>query len=66
MRCVRHGVMVFSLLRDYLEMELETQLPRSFRLNIERAIDDFVLFCMIAGNDFLPGTISLFSERAIV
>ena len=47
-------------------MELETQLPRSFRLNIERAIDDFVLFCLIAGNDFLPGTISHFTGQSIV
>eukprot|EP00210_Caulerpa_lentillifera_P009231 g8800.t1 len=43
-----------SLLRDYLEMELKIALPRSYKLDIERAIDDFVLFCVLSGNDFLP------------
>ena len=53
-------VMTCSLLiqvRDYLEMEFrprhdETQLP--FDFDLERVIDDFVLFCMLIGNDFLP------------
>ena len=43
--------------RDYLEMEFrpkssEAQLP--FGFDLERIIDDFVLFCMLIGNDFLP------------
>ena len=43
--------------RDYLELEFrpkpaEPALP--FDFDLERVIDDFVLFCMLIGNDFLP------------
>lgn len=48
-----------SLLRDYLELELALGLPRGFKLDIERAIDDFVLLCVISGNDFLPSKVPL-------
>ena len=42
-----------GLLRDYLELEFgNAALPFPFEL--ERLIDDFVLFCMLIGNDFLP------------
>jgi hypothetical protein len=27
----------------------------SFPLDVERVVDDIVLFCMLVGNDFLPG-----------
>ena len=42
-------------MRDYLEHEFRPaagQLPWGF--DLERIIDDFVLFCMLIGNDFLP------------
>ncbi len=43
-----------GLLREYLELEFRNDaLP--FAFNVERVIDDFVLFCMLIGNDFLPG-----------
>ena len=43
-----------GLLREYLELEFKTDtLP--FTFDVERIIDDFVLFCMLIGNDFLPG-----------
>ncbi|KAJ9516877.1 hypothetical protein QJQ45_027272, partial [Haematococcus lacustris] len=42
-----------SLLREYLELEFKNVvLP--FPLDVERIVDDFVLFCMLIGNDFLP------------
>ena len=43
-----------GLLREYLELEFKSDaLP--FAFDLERVIDDFVLFCMLIGNDFLPG-----------
>lgn len=42
-----------GLLRDYLEAEFRSEaLP--FPFDAERVVDDFVLFCMLVGNDFLP------------
>ena len=44
-----------GLVRDYLELEFRPPpgtLP--FEFDLERIIDDFVLFCMLIGNDFLP------------
>ncbi len=43
-----------GLLRDYLELEFWNQ-RLGFPYDLERVIDDFVLFCMLIGNDFLPG-----------
>lgn len=41
------------MVRDYLELEFKTSaLP--FAFDVERIVDDFVLFCMLIGNDFLP------------
>ena len=42
------------LLRDYLGMEFQGCRP-PFGFDLERIVDDFVLFCMLIGNDFLPG-----------
>jgi len=42
------------LLREYLELEF-ADVATPFPLDIERIVDDFVLFCMLIGNDFLPG-----------
>lgn len=42
------------LLREYFHDEFSAlELP--FPLDVERVVDDFVLFCMLIGNDFLPG-----------
>ena len=44
-----------GLLRDYLELEFQQPAEvLGFKFDLERIIDDFVLFCMLIGNDFLP------------
>jgi hypothetical protein len=42
-----------GMLREYLDLELRND-AMSFAFDLENAIDDFVLFCMLVGNDFLP------------
>eukprot|EP00887_Chlorella_sp_A99_P000906 scaffold5.g906.t1 len=52
--CQEHFVLLqIGLLRDYFALEFKSDaLP--FPFDLERVVDDFVLFCMLAGNDFLP------------
>ena len=54
--CQEHFVLLqIGLLRDYFDMEFKSladTLP--FPYDLERIVDDFVLFCMLVGNDFLP------------
>jgi 5'-3' exoribonuclease 1 len=54
--CQEHFVLLqIGLLREYFDIEFRTMaktLP--FEYSLERIIDDFVLFCMLVGNDFLP------------
>lgn len=52
--CQEHFVLLqIGLLRDYLGLEFgDLKLP--FPFDLERVVDDFVLFCMLVGNDFLP------------
>lgn len=54
-----------GLLREYLELEFQDiRLP--FPFDVERVVDDFVLFCMLIGNDFLPALPTLdISEGAL-
>ena len=46
--CVKIG-----LLREYWELEFST-IATPFPMDVERIVDDFVFFCMLIGNDFLP------------
>eukprot|EP00928_Gymnodinium_smaydae_P021483 TRINITY_DN18383_c0_g4_i1.p1 TRINITY_DN18383_c0_g4~~TRINITY_DN18383_c0_g4_i1.p1 ORF type:complete len:1271 (+),score=234.93 TRINITY_DN18383_c0_g4_i1:70-3882(+) len=45
-----------SLLREYLVLEFQPALSERPQLaaDTERIIDDFILFCVLVGNDFLP------------
>lgn len=52
-------------MREYLELEFTAALADkqlTFALDVERVIDDVVLFCMLVGNDFLPGEILFVTE----
>ena len=42
-----------GLLREYWELEF-AGVATPFKMDVERIVDDFVLFCMLIGNDFLP------------
>ena len=47
------GALTGRLLREYMELEFSSS-ELGFPFDIERFVDDFVLFCMLIGNDFLP------------
>mmetsp|Transcript_47760 Transcript_47760/g.103964 ORF Transcript_47760/g.103964 Transcript_47760/m.103964 type:complete len:1448 (+) Transcript_47760:48-4391(+) len=56
MRPERFQLLHISLLREYLDLEFaptaDQRIP--FLYSMERVIDDFILFCVLVGNDFLP------------
>ena len=39
---------------EYLDIEFKPRGMPKFEYNLERIIDDFILFCVLVGNDFLP------------
>lgn len=49
----RFQLLHISLLREYLDIEFKPH-DVKFEYNLERIIDDFILFCVLVGNDFLP------------
>eukprot|EP00929_Paragymnodinium_shiwhaense_P028631 TRINITY_DN16564_c0_g2_i1.p1 TRINITY_DN16564_c0_g2~~TRINITY_DN16564_c0_g2_i1.p1 ORF type:complete len:1330 (-),score=275.70 TRINITY_DN16564_c0_g2_i1:306-4229(-) len=55
---VNHGkfqLLHISLMREYMELEFQLPEPnKHFTFALERAIDDFILICVLVGNDFLP------------
>ncbi|KAJ1980341.1 exonuclease II Exo2 [Dimargaris verticillata] len=63
----RFFLLHMSLLREYFEMEFEDVRRRlSFAFDLERVIDDFIVFAMLLGNDFIPHLPSLhINEKGI-
>ena len=55
-----------SVLREFLDIEfckLKTKIK--FGYNIERIYDDFVLLCLLFGNDFIPGLLKLDTDGIV-
>jgi len=50
----RFQLLHVSLLREYLDMEFMPSGGAKFDYDLDRVIDDFILFCVLVGNDFLP------------
>lgn len=52
----RFQLMHISLLREYLDLEFRPgkEERAGFVYDLETMIDDFILFCVLVGNDFLP------------
>mmetsp|Transcript_81967 Transcript_81967/g.171536 ORF Transcript_81967/g.171536 Transcript_81967/m.171536 type:complete len:1395 (-) Transcript_81967:280-4464(-) len=48
----RFQLLHISLLREYMAMEFDEKTGTYF--DLERVVDDFVLFCALVGDDFLP------------
>ncbi|KAI8388238.1 exoribonuclease 1 [Radiomyces spectabilis] len=48
-------LMHLSLLREYLDLEFHSlEQSLSFKYDLERVLDDFILLALFVGNDFLP------------
>ena len=53
------------LVREYLDLEfVNHSLP--FPFSVERVIDDFVMMCMLSGNDFLPRATSISPRLSVI
>jgi len=50
----RFQLLHISLVREYLDLEFAQPADRPSGYSLERIIDDFLLFCVLVGNDFLP------------
>lgn len=56
----RFFLLHLSLVREYLEIDLSTELDKmSFEFDFDRALDDWILINFFIGNDFLPELPSL-------
>eukprot|EP00930_Biecheleria_cincta_P035087 TRINITY_DN24164_c0_g1_i1.p1 TRINITY_DN24164_c0_g1~~TRINITY_DN24164_c0_g1_i1.p1 ORF type:complete len:1328 (+),score=249.02 TRINITY_DN24164_c0_g1_i1:89-4072(+) len=50
----RFQLLHISLVREYLQLEFTPVKQPRYNFNLERLIDDFILLCVLVGNDFLP------------
>ena len=56
--CPPFKLIQMNIVREYIDKEFR-EVPFCFPYDLENVIDDFVLFCFFAGNDFLPHLPSL-------
>lgn len=58
------------ILREYLELDMkisdDSDPPENLTIDLERIVDDFVLICFLAGNDFLPHMPSLEIHEVLI
>ena len=61
--CTNNQVIFISVLREYLDLEFKNYFTQeneiSIEYNINKIFDDLVLLCLLLGNDFIPGLMSL-------
>ncbi|CAE7253634.1 XRN1 [Symbiodinium sp. CCMP2592] len=51
----RFQLLHVALLREYMDLEFASNAAGGrYSYSLERVIDDFILFCILVGNDFLP------------
>ena len=51
---VKWQLLSLGVLREYLHVEFSSLKDTTEFFNVESVIDDFVLVCMLCGNDFIP------------
>ena len=60
---INNQVIFISILREYLDLEFNNYFTKeneiNFEFNINKILDDFVLLCLLFGNDFIPGLMNL-------
>ena len=60
---INNQIIMISVLREYIDIEFNYYFNQEniidFDYNLNNILDDFVLICLLLGNDFIPGLMSL-------